>query len=402
MKERTRLWVLSVAVMICLTGCTQITEYKRLLLERAGTTQESRTQQETISLSDVVSFEEPGHSTYAYDCLSEAQKIWYEDMNTMLSKRSDVPATLSQEGFDMGLGEADIDIIFQSVLLDHPEYFYVEGYEYTAYSTFGALAGIELKGTYSLSHEECLTRKELIDEAVSVIVDKAPEDATDYAKIKYVYENVIYHTEYCMDAEDNQNIYSVFVGQKSVCQGYAKATQYLLSLLDVECTSVFGTVNTGEGHTWNLVKADGEYYFLDTTWGDASYLAGSSDTGDWSLPDINYDYLCITTMQLENTHKIEHPFELPPCVAKENNFYVKEGCYFEAYDEEQLNAVFAGARQDGKGYVTVKCSEATVYNAMLQELIINQQIFTYLEESCETIAYIENEQQLSLTFWMTN
>lgn len=401
MKDRGKVWMLSMAVSICLTGCA-MTDYTRILVGIEQAPQESNVHQETISLSDVVNYEESKHSTYAYDSLNEAQKTWYHDVNTMLAKRSDEPAVLSGEGFKSGLGESDIDLIFQSVLLDHPEYFFVEGYEYTAYRTLGEITGIEVKGTYNLSPQECLERKALIEEAVDEIINKLPATASDYEKIKHVYETIIFQTQYSMDAPDNQNIYSVFVGRESVCQGYAKATQYLLNRMDVECTTVFGTVNDGEGHAWNLVKAEGEYYYLDTTWGDASYLAENPETVEWRLPEINYDYLCITTKQLENTHVPDHFLALPVCDVQENNFYVREGCYFESYNEEQLKAVFADANQTDRGYVTLKCSEESVYNNMLQELIQNQKIFQYLEESCETIAYIENEQQRSLTFWMTN
>lgn len=392
-----------VTLLFCLTGCAQAVEYKEILFEMNGEAQEQiMPQPETISLSDVVSFEEERHSTYAYESLSEAQRIWYEDINTMLAGRSDQAVALSKAGFDQGLGEADIDLIFQSVLIDHPEYFYVEGYEYSIYSSLGKFVGIEVKGSYSLTLEECMQRRTQMDEAVDKLLANAPVNGSEYEKIKYVYETIIYGTEYCMEAEDNQNIYSVLVGQASVCQGYAKATQYLLNLLDVECTLVYGMVNAGEGHTWNLVKADGDYYYVDATWGDASYLTAGQGTEGRMLPDINYDYLCITTGQLMNTHKTEHPFPLPDCDTLECNYYVKEGCLFEAYDEEQLKREIEEAQQEQKGYLTIKCKDTEVYAVLLQELIDKQRIFEYFQENCETVAYIENEQQLSLTFWMTN
>lgn len=347
-------------------------------------------------------FESPYHGRYAYDLLSEAERIWYNDINYMLSAFCTESVKLSDKGLEMGLAEKDIDRIYQSVLIDHPEYFFVEGYEYVMYTSGDKLVGIEISGTYPYSAEEGQKRKAEIDLAVEAILQTAPMSGSDYEKIKYVYETLIFNTEYQLDAKDNQNIYSVFVGHASVCQGYSKATQYLLQCMGVECTLVFGEVKGNEGHSWNLVKADGEYYYLDTTWGDASYTAASGQPQDWTLPNISYDYLCITTKQLEMTHKITHKWVLPECNAVKNNYYRKESCYFSEYDDERVKQLFERTLQEGKQHVTLKCSTREVYQNIYIELLENQKVFEYIPDTYENIAYIENEQQLSLTFWMTN
>ena len=93
-------------------------------------------------------------------------------------------------------------------------------------------------------------------------------DADEYQKILYVYEKIVDEVDYDESAPDNQNIYSIFVNRQSVCAGYSKATQYLLEQLGVFCTYVTGKTTEGGNHAWNLVKCNGDYYYVDTTWGD--------------------------------------------------------------------------------------------------------------------------------------
>lgn len=403
-------------MMLLLTGCGRIGDYAEPFIEKIVDSDEEPVKQlEKITLEEMeetlqafitdseeerVNFEITDHDTYAYDRLSVGEKIWYADINENLSVRSDTPVKLSEEGFEQGLTAEDVGRIYQCVMIDHPEYFYVEGYEYTQYSALGEVIGIEICGTYNTSLEECISKKAQIDAAVNGILSGISVEATDYEKIKYVYETIIFNTDYCMDASDNQNIYSVFVGHASVCQGYAKATQYLLNRLGIACTIVFGEVENGEGHSWNLVKADGEYYYLDTTWGDASYMAGIPGQ-ETIAPEINYDYLCITTKQLLRTHDMKHHIELPLCDADMNNYYVKEGCYFHVYDEEQIKREFEEAFFESKDFVTLKSDDQEVFEIMCRELIENQKVFDYLNDSYETINYVVSEEQLSLTFWVT-
>ncbi len=352
-------------------------------------------------VASAVCFETDWHDTYAYNTLTETERIWYEDINLLLSTHYEGSIQLSREGIEAGLTEENLDKIYQCVLTDHPEYFYVTGYEYTKYTSMGKLLGIEVTGSYNVDLQESILRKEQIEAAVDKLLEQAPVDASDYDKIKYVYETIIYHTEYDLNAPDNQNIYSVFVGKASVCQGYAKATQYLLGKLGVDCTLVQGMVGSGEGHSWNMVKSDAEYYYVDTTWGDASYTAMEElPEAEVSL-EINYDYLCVTTGQLFKTHIPEQEIVLPDCTATKDNYYIREGCYFYEYDEEQLKREFAEADAETQKGITLKCDSEGVYHELYTELIENQRVFEYLPENQARIAFVQDEQQLSMTFWVT-
>ncbi len=343
---------------------------------------------------------EEGGSRFAYESLDAQEQIWYGEIEQTLGEMTDT-VKLSTEPIGQGLDEQDIDRIFQCVLIDHPEIFYTTGYTYTKYSRGDRTVGIDFAGTYSMSREEAVEKAEEIRGRASEWLADIPEDASEYDKVKAVYEKIIFFTNYDLDASDNQNIASVFLGNSSVCQGYAKATQYLLNRLGVMCTLVQGTVDTGEAHAWNLVRVDGDYYYVDTTWGDASYRM-ENGSGQEELPEINYDYLCVTTQDLLRTHRIESVVNMPECTATQANYYVREGAYFTAYDAEQMQSIFDRAWESGRTEITLKCADEECYREICGVLIDEQEIFSYMPENSGTIAYAQNGKQLSLTFWVTN
>ncbi len=278
---------------------------------------------------------------YAFGKLSqEEQEVYLEILGALTDFREDVR-----------LSSCDKDLIarvFQCVLNDHPEIFYVEGYSYTEYTLGDLLKKITFTGSYCFSPEEVSEKQKQIDSYVNQCLAGMPEDADEYEKVKYVYEYLIHHTDYDASARDSQNICSVFLERRSVCQGYAKATQYLLNRAGIFATLVLGQVVSGEGHAWNLVRIDGEYYYVDTTWGDASYQAvGGGIYPAEKIPTINYDYLCVTTEQMEQTHTPDNVVELPLCTAIEANYYVREGAYFTDWDEEKIAQIFADSYERG-------------------------------------------------------
>lgn len=342
--------------------------------------------------------EEAGH--FAYDSLDEVQQIWYRDIERALgTMERDVK--LSWDGVAEGLDETDIDTIFQCVIMDHPEIFYVDGYSYNKYSLGDKVVSVRFSGTYNCDEDTATEKALQINAAVENVLANAPETDSEYEKVKYVYETLVLNTDYDLNSDDNQNIYSVFVNHKSVCLGYAKATQYLLLKLGIECTLVQGTVESGESHAWNLVNVDGDYYYVDTTWGDASYQDAESNSEMYYNSSINYDYLCVTTSQLLRTHTIEGYVEFPVCTATEANYYVMEDALFYEYDADRLKELFEKAKSEGKKDVTIKCSDGACFQNMKERLIDDQEIFDCIPNDIKEITYANNSSQLSLTFWIS-
>lgn len=368
---------------------------------------------------------------YAYESLSIPEQRWYTDMERLLGSFGE-KTELSGDCipcFDGSEVDEAVDRIFRCVLNDHPEMFYVDGYSCTKYMRGDKIVSLEFSGAYIMGLDEALERRDAIRESAEAVISGIEPEASDYDKVKYVYDTIIRSTDYDMTAPDNQNIYSVFVNRRSVCQGYAKAAQYLLNRLGIESTLVLGTVDTGEGHAWNLVRVDGDYYYMDTTWGDVSYqveedtdkpdqdpglsgqdMLGSGKHGsqeisedrDLNMPEINYDYLNVTTEELLRTHSIGGAVSMPVCEATAANYYVREGAYFTSYDREQMEELFRSAADRGQRDVSIKCADGECYQEILNALIENQEIFDFLEDMEGSIAYAQNEKQLSLTFWVTN
>lgn len=253
---------------------------------------------------------------------------------------------------------------------------------------------MDFSPSYTMEQSEREEIQAQIDSCVEELLTGIPTEASDYEKVKYVFETLIEQVDYNPEAENNQNIISVFLNGETVCQGYACATQYLLRLLNIQCTIVTGKAD-GDAHAWNLVRMDGDYYYLDTTWGNSRYYGKDRSAEKY----VNYNYLGITSEEISTSHQADTIYTLPECTATADNYYVHEGLYFDQWDPDAIGEKYAKAWENGQKKVSVKFATPELYEQVVQFFIHDEKISNYCD-GITTMYYIENKEQkiLSISF----
>ena len=99
-----------------------------------------------------------------------------------------------------------------------------------------------------------------IDEIVSLV----DEDWSDVEKILFVNEYFALNYEYDLTYK-NKDAYTFFRDKKGVCQAYMRAFEGVMQKLGIEASYV---ESKSMEHSWNIVKADGNWYHIDLTWND--------------------------------------------------------------------------------------------------------------------------------------
>ena len=143
-------------------------------------------------------------------------------------------------------------------------------------------------------------------------------DGSDYQKALWLHD-------WLLDQLDYDNLLkwssseSALTRRKGTCQAYESAYSKLLTAAGIENTE---TRDTYDGHTWNAVKIDGQWYQVDCTWDDSN--------DNWYDFDQRHLYFCIT----DELMAIAHPGHSKiytvdgygtRSTSLEDNFFVKKG-----------------------------------------------------------------------------
>lgn len=367
-------------------------------LNAASESQEENWESAGLTASRFVNLASSQGQSYYFSKLKEKkayqQELIYLVLQYMAKERA--------ENIEIPCKDTDeITEIFTMVTDDHPELFDVSGYQSKVYTDQDdAITHITLTGKYTMEQQERDQLQKKMEPVVQKVLRDAPADGDDYDKVRYVYEYVIRQTDYEQDAAYNQTMCSVFVYGKSVCQGYARAAQYLLQQLGLPCVIAAGEVHDGVRHAWDIVRADGAWYHMDPTWGDPSYA--SEEDADGMEAYINYDYLLITTDEISRTHTLYQEDELPVCTATADNYYVREGALLEKWDRGIFKLMMDSQVQEGSSFPSVKCASKEVFEEMKQDLVTEGHLSECLPSgsSAGRIRYTENADLYTMTVFL--
>lgn len=331
---------------------------------------------------------------YGYGLLDkEEQQIYVEILGALDTLAEDV--VLSSNDVDQ------IVKIHQYVCADNPELFWVKGYQVQPYEVAGKTVQVKYSGIYTMKEGEKENYQKALDKVTGEWLAEIAQYSEEYDKVKKAYDLIILNTEYDVDASESQNILSVFLNGKSVCQGYAEAFQYLLKHSGIQSILVSGTASNGtetQPHAWNLVSIGGNYYQFDVTWGEPNYQVseGTTEKVKW---DISYKYFGITDKEMYNNHTVDTFMPLPECNSTEYNYYVKEGYYYETLDKRQLKLQFMEAEESGTGVAHIRCANSLLYEEMVAYLIKESKVF-YIIKDCTEIQYSLDEDLMCISiFW---
>lgn len=150
-----------------------------------------------------------------------------------------------------------------------------DSYEECAMAAFIQYKKRSYYTTYSFDVEFGEVRQGLMtDTQYEMAKDKAKQLSyefnygTTFDKIERAYRWICDNMEYD-DTLTKGSAYDALILGDTVCTGYASAFQLIMEQMGIESYLVQGYIE-GEGHEWNAVKLDNEYYFVDVTFGDTS------------------------------------------------------------------------------------------------------------------------------------
>ena len=249
-----------------------------------------------------------------------------------------------------------------AICKDQPQLFWLD--ESFQYSYRQGLSGsekvTEISADFNALADDLETNRSAIENQKDVLIADL-YDLPAWEQEKYVHDRLASLITYSGESSYNQTLYSALCQQETVCAGYAKAFQYLMTSLGVPCYYCEGTAQDSaaedaawSAHAWNIVCLDGSYVNVDLTWDDTSLTsAGLISYAQYNRTDSDASF--------SQTHQRSDDSQFLPV------------CDGDAWSYEQLFGLPAelGALTQLEDYESVRhITDLYEYYAAMQDLMI--------------------------------
>lgn len=189
------------------------------------------------------------------------------------------------------------------VLNAHPELFYVTVTS-AYYNRQGTVASYVF--TYIGSRSTIEAEKAKFTGEAEKALAYVSNGMTEYEKALAVHDYIILNCEYDEDSLDGgllsgqaHTAYGALVKKLAVCDGYAKAYQYIMKeLLGIPCQVV---TSSEMAHAWSLIKLDGKWYHADLTWDDPLYDC---------IGRVNHQYFLLSDSVMSDAEHEHHDWQV--------------------------------------------------------------------------------------------
>lgn len=132
-------------------------------------------------------------------------------------------------------------------------------------------SGYDVHITFTFTYLSDANQEAQMDQTVADLLSSLDlSSKTDYQKIKAIYDYICSNITYDYDNlyDDSYTLkhssYAALINKKAVCQGYASLFYRLALEAGIDARVISG--DSGGPHAWNIVKIEGSYYNLDSTW----------------------------------------------------------------------------------------------------------------------------------------
>ena len=299
---------------------------------------------------------------FNYECLNEKNKYVYD---------------IIYEGIQQGdsvieVGSCDqntADIAYKSILLDHPDLFWLSG-AYTFYTTD---EGNKIKPVSIIRQSSIERYKNKLEKKISAILDSTAMAEDTYERILMIHDYIVDHSEYDMNAKEKYSsnpfastAYGCIVDNLAICAGYSKGFQLLLNRIGVSCGYVSGICKDGERHAWNYVCFGRDYYYVDVTFDDPLQNKSQYD-------NKSHRYFFVTTDDILKSREISKDSGfVPKCNSLKYNYFVYMGRYFKRYSVEELRHLVEVSKDN---QIEFRFATKEIYDEAVYGLFSNKECY---------------------------